>query len=1631
MSMDAIPTRTPARSWLRPATIVAVAAIAALSGVLVGIPLSSSHPGAPVAVITAGSSTGLLTGTALQKAPFETSPGSALQQLVNASVEGPVPSTSPIAFTVGFQLQNLSLLEQILTEQQVPGSPMYHHWLTPQEESQMFGPNPVVVQNTINYFTSLGFTVGTQGPISVSFRGPANLVNAAFKTQLVNVRLGSGAEAMTTADPLSLPAPIAGAVSTVNGLDSTNVAKPTHFIDPSTLGDIVATGALPATSLSTALATQNWVNISQAYNFTNHAFLWFQYFSHRLNREITWQTLTPAALDYLYNGTQLLDRGYNGNSTGTPIRIAIVMAGGINPGDIKGYGQLVFNDPNAIWHRLVPMPIDGSFTTNGTVTYTDGASGEMALDIEYSATMALGATIMPVYGPCLCTNVLDDDYAAIDALPAGQLPNIVSNSWGGEEDTFGNLYGPNWQNSYTMHYYFMLLDARGSTILASSADGGGFDTFTGMLSGSFPATDPYVLSIDGVRTSATDNSGWVFPPADSIGLTNITIYNLHNWPVHVDSANRMTYQSFWYQPISNTTLYNAPPEASGGFGTSYWFNQTWFEHGLGVPDLGRSLGSGIAAEADFNQTIFFDGAFEFLYGGTSFACPTTAGEIALVDDYLAAHGHSAFLGDGNVPVYWVANAFWNGNLSLVPYYDVNSNGTSYWGNFGVHMQYSWPPGQKFPLAAQGYPVYGNTTRGYDFPTGWGTMNVYNFAVDLNYLESLPGTLMTLNAGATAFDAGKWAYMTLNQTYTIHLNSTSAFAATNPHVTVEFIGANGVNSSFQPALTPAIVPTSGFNFQLDTSISPFDTPGLILFEVGNATSPMEGFAYTWISYPIPAGNLTVQVVAPNEGAMVGGYAQFNPWPFGYFAPIQVSPSCCTPYPNTFTVKVTFNGAPVYNAIVDATVPSATLLAWQGSLAQSATDSLGKANYITTPLVSQTFTNLTGYALVDTWNVIAPTNFTVTAYYGTATASTTYGIVPGPNVGTTQAYGGNYSQINTIGFILHQLRHVVNNQTLDLWAPNSVNQSALYTMLYAWAGELLPVHTNDYRGNTMSGLHVWFGNMDLGGENKFYHYAPSLGVVGVTNTSGTSGVTDGNGNALLYIPQNQSLNFFVYPNGSNYAGFGYVAASIPGAVNRTFSYTEPCAPTLPNPKTTITCQFNDTFERNYTSVPVLVMPDPVKAWTQTTSKVQRDFFGLGASINAGVKVDLPANDPWITGIGYNWGSGVEHVVNVKAYVDGVYAGNLTPDVPPYWQSYNASVNLTGTYSAGVHVLEIVVNDSVGHIFTARHTFVIGGITFNNLGIQNTYTQLPFNMSWTLDIPATQMNNHTFNQTLDIRYISGGCGGSTNPCPTVVNFTERIRNGVVDYYQLLNLTLLNLDHFYSGAGDLPAGQYEIILWLNANHSGSIAAQVNTYLVFDPVQLYINGPTANQTVPLGNVTIAYSYAGQYIEDANVSVYTATNLKVPVFHVLALIPGTGLRGGAASWTAVKGGAYVVELTLGTPYGNFSTQENISVIETAGLVFLNQSTGPQPVGNMNPAVTATVLALVAAVLGLLIGLWVAPAFRRAPAGPGGAGKPSPKPWEEGGQDKAAGIIRCPICRDQFSTEFALHEHQKIMHGIEE
>ena len=299
----------------------------------------------------------------------------------------------------------------------------------------MFGPPKVEVQDTVNYFTSLGFQIATYGTLSVSFHAPVSEIDSAFHTTLSTVRYGSASDPNTTvanSKPLELPTPIVQGISTIDGLGGPGAFNYYHSQNPlfaqvvaSAEANSLASAAGPATAPVVYNAT-----MAELYNYTDQATGWFNinYAFGKQLESLKWQTFSAATTTQLFQATPLLSKGYNGNSTGHPINIVIVMEGGINPGDIQAYSQLVWNNPYQLYDRISPDPIDGAYTWNGTLDYTDGDSGEMALDIEYSATMAPGAHIIPVYAQGFFPNMLDDQYAAINNMVP--TPNVVSNSWG-------------------------------------------------------------------------------------------------------------------------------------------------------------------------------------------------------------------------------------------------------------------------------------------------------------------------------------------------------------------------------------------------------------------------------------------------------------------------------------------------------------------------------------------------------------------------------------------------------------------------------------------------------------------------------------------------------------------------------------------------------------------------------------------------------------------------------------------------------------------------------------------------------------------------------------------------------------------------------------------------------------------------------------------------------------------------------------------------------------------------------------------------------------------------------------------------------------------------------------------------
>jgi hypothetical protein len=135
---------------------------------------------------------------------------------------GPVSDSLPMA--------GLTLLLSRTPEQQAAfdayvqseyesGSPNFHHWLTPAQIGQLYGPSQSDIATISAWLTSKGFTVThvALDRMSIGFSGTAGQVTNAFHTEIHQLSVNGKAHIANMSDP-QIPAAISPVVSGLKGL---------------------------------------------------------------------------------------------------------------------------------------------------------------------------------------------------------------------------------------------------------------------------------------------------------------------------------------------------------------------------------------------------------------------------------------------------------------------------------------------------------------------------------------------------------------------------------------------------------------------------------------------------------------------------------------------------------------------------------------------------------------------------------------------------------------------------------------------------------------------------------------------------------------------------------------------------------------------------------------------------------------------------------------------------------------------------------------------------------------------------------------------------------------------------------------------------------------------------------------------------------------------------------------------------------------------------------------------------------------------------------------------------------------------------------------------------------------------
>ncbi len=343
-------------------------------------------------------------------------------------------------------------LDQLLSDQQNPDSPSYHHWLTPEEYAQRFGVSQDDMGKIAAWLEGQGLTIAgvARSRNWIAVNGDAASIESAFQTEIHEYASPDGKTHFANSVEPSVPSALAGVVKTIRGLSNFRM-KPAQLIKRNPISDQLGTqGLTPHTTTPRG-----------------------EHF------------LSPNDVATIYNVTPLYTKGIDGSGQ------ALVIPGQtrINLSDIQHFRTnfgLPANNPQTM---LVPNAQDPGISSDDL--------DEADLDLEWSGAVARNAKIIFVYS----SDVMESVQYAIDQ----NLAPVVSQSYG--------LCEPETPRSDALAFRGLAQQANalGITWLAASGDAGGADCDDAQNTGlavDLPAAVPEVTGLGGTEFQEGSGQYW-------------------------------------------------------------------------------------------------------------------------------------------------------------------------------------------------------------------------------------------------------------------------------------------------------------------------------------------------------------------------------------------------------------------------------------------------------------------------------------------------------------------------------------------------------------------------------------------------------------------------------------------------------------------------------------------------------------------------------------------------------------------------------------------------------------------------------------------------------------------------------------------------------------------------------------------------------------------------------------------------------------------------------------------------------------------------------------------------------------------------------------------------------------------
>ena len=361
--------------------------------------------------------------------------------------------------------------EQLLAEQQTPGSALYHQWLTPAQVGSMFGLASADLQAVESWLEQEGLTVTRVEPngVLLDVTGSVAAVSGAFRTNFAEFRVGRETRLSATGEP-SVPTALQAVIAGVHGLSQST-------LHPQSIATVVQ-GKVTAQVSGGGLTAKPMLTATSGQHF-----------------------LTPNDFATIYD----LGSVYSGGNTGATVagkaqRVAIVGRSRVAATDISQFESMT-GLPTAQPNVVVPTGGIDPGTSN------DGNQDEATLDVDRVMGTAPGVGVDLVVSAD--SRTVSGIYTAAAYEVNTLVDPVMSISFGDCEANAGQQGVSVWDT------LFSAAAAEGISVMVSSGDSGaaGCDGDSSTLPVTQTASINYICS----SSYVTCVGGTEFADASSAG----------------------------------------------------------------------------------------------------------------------------------------------------------------------------------------------------------------------------------------------------------------------------------------------------------------------------------------------------------------------------------------------------------------------------------------------------------------------------------------------------------------------------------------------------------------------------------------------------------------------------------------------------------------------------------------------------------------------------------------------------------------------------------------------------------------------------------------------------------------------------------------------------------------------------------------------------------------------------------------------------------------------------------------------------------------------------------------------------------------------------------------------------------